>query len=120
MRIDYQFENMTLLFRERISLRKVQFFRSMDPNSVYHFQILYHAGFLDYDRGSDRDGFGARIKLKTVHVTDKCLRYFAWRRNRILGSVLLPIFVSIATTTILYMSQHWLLPTLISLLCNPR
>lgn len=112
MRIDYQFENTTLLFKEKMTLRKVYAFRSLDARSVYHFQILYDADFLEYDRGSEVDQFNKPILLHTVHITDKCKRFFKWQKSRILGSVLLPIAISVATYLAIHVIETWLMPIL--------
>ena len=110
--IEYQFEYMTILFRERLALKKVRTFRLVPASRVYHFRILYDAGFLAYDLGSEKDGFNRPVRLGTVHITDRCVRYFAWCRSRILGSVILPILISAATTILIHVLERWLLPML--------
>lgn len=119
MRIKNDFDKLVLLSSESRELRRIRRRRSVPKATVRHFDNLYEADLISYDYdNSVRDERNRPVRLDTIHVTELYLRYAHWRRCRWLSSVVLPIAISVITTTILYTLEHLLLPTLLRLIAN--
>ena len=114
MNLEYNFDNIVLLPAEIRSLRKSKR-HSVSEDTCDHLQALYRADLVQYALSEEKDAFNQPIKLHTVHISDKGIRFLIWTRRQRMRSVLLPLFISVATTVVLYMLEHLLLPKLLSL-----
>ena len=113
--VEYDYNRVALFHNEVSSLRLLRSNGSLPVSMISNFSHLREADLVDYDQGNDRDAFNHSVPLDTVHITDKGLRYLAWRRVNVLRSIVTPIIVTAITTIGLYILQHWLIPTVISL-----
>lgn len=114
MNLEYSFDNVVLLRKEIHELRKIKR-RSIDKNNLEYSDALYHADLIQFDLSDNRDELNHQIRLNTVHVSDKGLRYLVWLRRQKMKSIILPIVISAITTVVLYTLEHWLLPMLLQL-----
>ena len=110
MNFEYNFDNIVLLHNELHELRRTKR-HSIDRHYLKYTDALYRADLIQYDLSEIRDEFNHQIRLDTVHISDKGLRYLVWLRRQKLKSILLPIVISAITTVVLYTLEHWLLPT---------
>lgn len=113
------FDKIILTRKELFSLRHLCSSGSLKKDQVYHFDYLYDLGFVDLlESETETDSFGIPLVSDVCVVTDQYRRYSIFCRRSLLHRYLTPVSVSIATTIVLYMSQHWLLPVLQSLLSH--
>ena len=93
----YDFDKTVLLRDEIKSLRAVSR-HSVPRSSVLHFDTLYEADLVAYDLSEERDPANCRIRLDTVHISDKGLRYLVWLYRQRMKSIVIPIIVAVITS----------------------
>lgn len=116
-------------YRDRISLREVQGMTKYSYGEIVQIAtcleskhyIQFLSDRITKEKKHSQDGsIGVVIKKNTspiyVRLTDDGQAYFANRRDIIFrfirNSILTPIFVSVLTTLVLYLSRNWLQPKL--------
>ena len=105
MSVEYDFEKISLLPKERRSLEKLRRKGSLDKSEISNYSLLHSFGLVEHDQSDKQDALGVYVPLPTVHVTDKYLRYHSWRMSQILHSVFLPIAISVLTTLLINLLQ---------------
>jgi hypothetical protein len=109
--VDY--DKLILTRREMIALCKLSRAGTLPKDQVYHFEYLYDNDLVELlDSESETDGFGFPLPSDMCSVTDFYRRYAIYHRRSFRWRYITPVTVSIATTTVLYMSRHWLLPVI--------
>lgn len=110
---DLDFDKIVLTRKEWVALSKLRRFGSMSKDDVYHFDYLFGLGFVDLLEEETDDAFSGFARITdTCVLTEEFHRYAIFCRRSLRHRYLTPVTVSIATTTVLYMSQHWLLPVI--------
>lgn len=113
------FSKIVLTYEERFRLFTLIFVKKQ-CGDVHSAKLcrLFQYGLICPNYSSECDKFGQYLPDGTYSLSDSGKRYRIFLRRERFHRYLTPVTVSVITTTLLYISERWLLPELLNWLLD--